>query len=243
MGRRPCFSRDGLYKGPWTSEEDFLLIKYIHAHGVGKWRSLPKNAGLNRCGKSCRFRWMNYLRPGIKRGDFSAEEEELIIRLHSLLGNRWSLIARRMPGRTDNEVKNYWNTHLRKRFKQSTANELINGDQGNEIHILNHNNSNAIGLGISNSSNGTFMESHDTAMAATQCDFNEALGDEGYWNDQRALSSTGLESSYCINQDYPCISSYNWACDQFIVGVDWSIGDSEAFLFGYDSGTAHAFLY
>lgn len=73
--------------------------------------------GLLRCGKSCRLRWMNYLRPGIKRGNFSQDEEDLIIRLHSLLGNRWSLIAGRLSGRTDNEIKNYWNTHVIKKLK------------------------------------------------------------------------------------------------------------------------------
>ncbi|KAF6165892.1 hypothetical protein GIB67_012789 [Kingdonia uniflora] len=77
-----------------------------------------ENAGLKRCGKSCRLRWMNYLRPDIKRGNISQEEEELIIRLHKLLGNRWSLIAGRLPGRTDNEIKNYWNTNLSKKNHQ-----------------------------------------------------------------------------------------------------------------------------
>nr|GMC83803.1 transcription factor MYB102-like [Ipomoea batatas] len=69
-----------------------------------------------RCGKSCRLRWTNYLRPDIKRGRFSFEEEETIIQLHSILGNKWSAIAARLPGRTDNEIKNYWNTHIRKRL-------------------------------------------------------------------------------------------------------------------------------
>ena len=77
------------------------------------------SAGLLRCGKSCRLRWMNYLRPDIKRGNITPDEDDLIIRLHSLLGNRWSLIAKRLPGRTDNEIKNYWNSHLSKRVKKS----------------------------------------------------------------------------------------------------------------------------
>nr|GMD07467.1 transcription factor MYB3-like [Ipomoea batatas] len=117
MGRAPCCSKDGLKKGPWSTKEDSLLTTYIQQHGEGHWRSLPKNAGLLRCGKSCRLRWMNYLRPGIKRGNFAPEEDDLIVRLHSLLGNRWSLIAGRLPGRTDNEIKNYWNTHLLKKLK------------------------------------------------------------------------------------------------------------------------------
>lgn len=116
MGRAPCCDKNGLKKGPWTPEEDQKLIDYIQKYGYGNWRTLPKNAGLQRCGKSCRLRWTNYLRPDIKRGRFSFEEEETIIQLHSILGNKWSAIAARLPGRTDNEIKNYWNTHIRKRL-------------------------------------------------------------------------------------------------------------------------------
>ncbi|KAL6282201.1 hypothetical protein ACE6H2_013130 [Prunus campanulata] len=116
MGRAPCCDKNGLKKGPWTPEEDQKLLDYIQKHGYGNWRTLPKNAGLQRCGKSCRLRWTNYLRPDIKRGRFSFEEEETIIQLHSILGNKWSAIAARLPGRTDNEIKNYWNTHIRKRL-------------------------------------------------------------------------------------------------------------------------------
>ncbi|EFJ14339.1 hypothetical protein SELMODRAFT_120788, partial [Selaginella moellendorffii] len=117
MGRAPCCEKVGLNRGPWTREEDALLIKYITAHGEGSWRTLPKQAGLRRCGKSCRLRWINYLRPDLKRGNITEEEDELIIKLHSLLGNRWSLIAGRLAGRTDNEIKNYWNTHLKKKLR------------------------------------------------------------------------------------------------------------------------------
>ncbi|KAG9450693.1 hypothetical protein H6P81_010658 [Aristolochia fimbriata] len=109
-------SKVGLKRGPWTPEEDELLSKYINREGEGRWRTLPRRAGLLRCGKSCRLRWMNYLRPSVKRGHISPDEEDLILRLHRLLGNRWSLIAGRIPGRTDNEIKNYWNTHLSKKL-------------------------------------------------------------------------------------------------------------------------------
>ncbi|XP_047963707.1 transcription factor MYB16-like isoform X2 [Salvia hispanica] len=116
MGRSPCCDKIGLKKGPWTPEEDQKLLAYIEKHGHGSWRALPVKAGLQRCGKSCRLRWTNYLRPDIKRGKFSLQEEQTIIQLHALLGNRWSAIATHLPKRTDNEIKNYWNTHLKKRL-------------------------------------------------------------------------------------------------------------------------------
>ncbi|KAM3308357.1 myb-related protein [Capsicum chacoense] len=116
MGRSPCCEKAHTNKGAWTKEEDQRLISYIRAHGEGCWRSLPKAAGLSRCGKSCRLRWINYLRPDLKRGNFTEEEDELIIKLHSLLGNKWSVIAGRLPGRTDNEIKNYWNTHIKRKL-------------------------------------------------------------------------------------------------------------------------------
>ncbi|EXB82595.1 Transcription factor WER [Morus notabilis] len=103
-------------KGLWTAEEDRVLLEHIRVRGVGQWNCISKLTGLKRCGKSCRLRWLNYLSPSVKRGSFSEEEEDLIIRLHKLLGNRWSLIAGRVPGRTDNQVKNHWNTHLSKKL-------------------------------------------------------------------------------------------------------------------------------
>ncbi|XP_058092210.1 myb-related protein 308-like [Magnolia sinica] len=116
MGRAPCCSGEhaGLKKGPWTHEEDQKLGSFLLDNPNTSWRQVPQKAGLLRCGKSCRLRWMNYLRPDIRRGNFTPEEENLIIQLHSAFGNKWAVIASQLPGRTDNEIKNLWNTKLRK---------------------------------------------------------------------------------------------------------------------------------
>ncbi|KAF8018568.1 hypothetical protein BT93_H3450 [Corymbia citriodora subsp. variegata] len=128
MGGNPSSGKDGMTfkKGAWSALEDQILIDYVKVHGHGRWSKVRKATGLNRCGKSCRLRWLNYLRPDIKRGNISPEEEELIIRLHKLLGNRWVLIAGRLPGRTDNEIKNYWNTTIKKKLVQDNDDPPMN---------------------------------------------------------------------------------------------------------------------
>ncbi|KAK3160669.1 hypothetical protein QOZ80_1BG0062760 [Eleusine coracana subsp. coracana] len=107
-----------LRRGPWTEDEDAVLSNYVAAHGEGRWNELAVAAGLRRTGKSCRLRWLNYLRPGVRRGDFTPREQLLILDLHSRWGNRWAKIAAQLPGRTDNEVKNYWRTRVQKHAKQ-----------------------------------------------------------------------------------------------------------------------------
>ncbi|XP_071708601.1 transcription factor MYB12-like [Rutidosis leptorrhynchoides] len=123
MGRAPCCEKAGLRRGRWTTEEDETLIKYIRSNGEGSWKSLPKNAGLLRCGKSCRLRWINYLRKDLKRGNMSVEEDELIVKLHNEFGNRWSVIASHLPGRTDNEIKNHWNSRLSRQIYRFFTNK------------------------------------------------------------------------------------------------------------------------
>ncbi|KAM0873608.1 hypothetical protein ACQ4PT_037961 [Festuca glaucescens] len=125
-----------LKKGPWTSAEDAILVDYVKKHGEGNWNAVQKNTGLFRCGKSCRLRWANHLRPNLKKGAFTPEEERLIIQLHSKMGNKWARMAAHLPGRTDNEIKNYWNTRIKRCqraglpvYPPSVINQSANEDQ------------------------------------------------------------------------------------------------------------------
>jgi myb proto-oncogene protein len=86
-------AKTGMKKGPWTPQEDMILIEYVNKHGEGNWNSVQKNSGLLRCGKSCRLRWANHLRPNLKKGSFSEDEEKIIIELHAKLGNKWARMA------------------------------------------------------------------------------------------------------------------------------------------------------
>lgn len=154
-----------LRKGLWSPDEDERLIRYMLTNGQGCWSDIARNAGLLRCGKSCRLRWINYLRPDLKRGSFSPQEEDLIIHFHSILGNRWSQIATRLPGRTDNEIKNFWNSTLKKRFKNNNNNTSSGSSPNNS-------NSNSLDLrdqhvemgGKSNSMMGSYHHQHDDMM-------------------------------------------------------------------------------
>ncbi|XP_078431932.1 transcription factor RAX1-like [Wolffia australiana] len=122
MGRAPCCDKASVKRGPWSPEEDATLKNYVEKYGTGgNWIALPQRAGLKRCGKSCRLRWLNYLRPGIKHGGFSEAEDNVICSLFQTIGSRWSVIASHLPGRTDNDVKNYWNTKLKKKMLVAQA--------------------------------------------------------------------------------------------------------------------------
>ncbi|KAF3775407.1 Transcription factor [Nymphaea thermarum] len=140
MGRAPCCDKANVKKGPWSPEEDTKLKEYIEKYGTGgNWIALPHKAGLKRCGKSCRLRWLNYLRPNIKHGEFSDDEDRIICSLFASIGSRWSVIAAQLPGRTDNDIKNYWNTKLKKKLfgrqkdQQQTGRNSSRKSQANPI--------------------------------------------------------------------------------------------------------------
>ncbi|WCJ35611.1 myb domain protein 68 [Euphorbia peplus] len=154
MGRAPCCDKANVKKGPWSPEEDAKLKSFIDNHGTGgNWIALPQKIGLKRCGKSCRLRWLNYLRPNLKHGGFSEEEDNIICSLYITIGSRWSIIAAQLPGRTDNDIKNYWNTRLKKKLfgkyrkdqhysrRSGNINGLKRGNRSSSIINTTHKNS------------------------------------------------------------------------------------------------------
>ncbi|KAJ8537840.1 hypothetical protein K7X08_014380 [Anisodus acutangulus] len=145
MGRAPCCEKNNVKRGPWSIEEDAKLKSYIEQNGTGgNWIALPQKIGLKRCGKSCRLRWLNYLRPNIKHGGFSEEEDRIICSLYISIGSRWSIIAAQLPGRTDNDIKNYWNTKLKKKLfgKQRQKQGSRKGKEINSMSSISNNNNN-----------------------------------------------------------------------------------------------------
>ncbi|CAM0945064.1 unnamed protein product [Alopecurus aequalis] len=171
MGCKACDKpRPSYRKGLWSPEEDQKLRDYILRHGHGCWSALPAKAGLQRNGKSCRLRWINYLRPGLKHGMFSPEEEETVMSLHAALGNKWSRIARHLPGRTDNEVKNYWNSYLKKRVQSGKEGPKEEDDSdGSQSPNLGEENSTAQEPASRPSNSGSSEPPHESSSADSSC--------------------------------------------------------------------------
>ncbi|KDP22403.1 hypothetical protein JCGZ_26234 [Jatropha curcas] len=240
MGRQPCCDKLGVKKGPWTAEEDKKLVNFIFTHGQCCWRAVPKLAGLRRCGKSCRLRWTNYLRPDLKRGLLNEAEENLVIELHALLGNRWSKIASRLPGRTDNEIKNHWNTHIKKKLikkgidpvthkplnkiQEPTSHNTTSNDQPNFSAAENHkqellpNNKNSDHIHAS-SSNSSGDNSNTTTESSETNSFSDPLMDY-------ILSETFLEDH--SNWNFP-VTRENQCCELGLIPSPKDFEDDEYF--------------
>ncbi|GJU37160.1 transcription factor MYB4-like protein [Tanacetum coccineum] len=199
MVRAPCVDKNGIKKGAWSEEEDNQLRDYVQRYGHWNWRELPKYAGLARCGKSCRLRWMNYLRPTVKRGNFSKEEEDLIDNYHKQMGNKWSAIAAKLPGRSDNEIKNHWHTHLKKRAHKHVLDVFKKEEQTSLVEQIMQFNSQPTS-GVSTFSNNVLS---NESIASHRLS-NESLGSQRVSDDSSSHSS-GIERRRFLidlNQEY-----------------------------------------
>ncbi|TVU49685.1 hypothetical protein EJB05_01011, partial [Eragrostis curvula] len=218
--------REETRKGPWTEQEDLQLVCTVRLFGERRWDFIAKVSGLNRTGKSCRLRWVNYLHPGLKRGRMTPNEERLILELHARWGNRWSRIARRLPGRTDNEIKNYWRTHMRKKAQErkrtmspsSSSSSLtyqsgypdtpsIIGTEGQELHGGNSGCITSILKGTSPDMDGypmdqIWMEIEAPPEAPSDTGFDgEKLQDHAFSSLPGQLQSSAAWDYYCLQAD------------------------------------------
>ncbi|XP_058734835.1 transcription factor MYB13-like [Vicia villosa] len=235
MARTPSCDKSGMRKGTWTAEEDRKLIAYVTRYGCWNWRQLPKFAGLSRCGKSCRLRWLNYLRPNIKRGNFTQQEEELIIRMHNQLGNRWSVIAAELPGRTDNEVKNHWHTSLKKRVHQKntvSSEETIATKSPASSQI-----SDITGPLSPPSSSSEFSSTAEDDFGFLDS-FIESM-DESFWLDDLSKTPSGIVENniYDTTTNDGALVSHNHSCTQsYVLDKDFT-----SFLDAYTESTVDSF--
>ncbi|XP_059643329.1 transcription factor MYB35-like [Cornus florida] len=208
MVRTPCCDKQNVKRGLWTANEDAKMLAYVSKHGTGNWTAVSKKAGLRRCGKSCRLRWTNYLRPDLRHESFTPQEEEMIIRLHATFGSRWSIIAQQLPGRTDNDVKNCWNTKLRKKLSEMGIDPVthkpfsqILADYGN------------IG-GLPNAGTPIGSLNRDLKNALMLRSEQSPVQPEGFPNFNSHLMATAITSSPITDPNQPIFLSNNHNYDR-----------------------------
>ncbi|XP_047313288.1 transcription factor MYB59-like [Impatiens glandulifera] len=223
-------------KGPWTEEEDIQLVLFVNLYGDRRWDFIAKVSGLRRTGKSCRLRWVNYLHPGLKRGKMTPQEECLVLQLHSKWGNRWSRIARKLPGRTDNEIKNYWRTLMRKTAQEKKSDHISRDHSSPMIsNSSSSSGSNPVSsMLVGDCDERSFydtggLEHVDSVNPKTKDEEGEEEGDEeetsnDIWKDI-TMSETNMFCDGNLSNNYQTMPSPIW--DKYSPGSLWNILDTD----------------
>ncbi|XP_008800556.2 transcription factor MYB36-like [Phoenix dactylifera] len=247
MGRAPCCDKANVKKGPWSPEEDRQLKEYMEKYGTGgNWIALPHKAGLKRCGKSCRLRWLNYLRPNIKHGDFTDDEDRTICNLYASIGSRWSVIASHLPGRTDNDIKNYWNTKLKKKLLGFPPSQRKPYQQQQQQHLFPSN----LDIGSVSFSSPPSLEDmqisqyllNPIATPTFSSSLPQASKHQFRVKDNRSLLMFGTEQS-CSSSDGSCNQiSYGSNVDYELYNGGQQLGSLDSFLHCGTQGTEKLLL-
>ncbi|KAK4440838.1 Transcription factor [Sesamum alatum] len=236
----------GTRKGPWTEQEDVQLVFYVNLFGDRRWDFIAKVSGLKRTGKSCRLRWVNYLHPGLKRGKMTPHEERLVLELHSKWGNRWSRIARKIPGRTDNEIKNYWRTHMRKKAQERKKSTIVSPTSSSSSSSSSSSNSSSPTKGFGPTTEAEGRSFYDTGGVDITTGGNktgvqieesaEVYSMDEIWKDiELSEESSNLTSQGMIST--PPLWDF-WAADSLwsVDGQDASKMDSFPFYYNHMTG-------
>ncbi|KAJ0962577.1 hypothetical protein J5N97_027699 [Dioscorea zingiberensis] len=210
-----------LVKGPWSKEEDEKIIEMVNKFGAKKWSTIAQ-ALPGRIGKQCRERWHNHLNPSINRDAWTQEEEIALIRAHQIYGNKWAELTKFLPGRTDNAIKNHWNSSVKKKLDSYMASGLLTQFQGLPLVENLPRCVSSAGIHQQNSEDSAFKEgaeievssdyTHGSALVCSQSDCevtNTALLCEGLRlgedASQRAMQDFQLPEYYSSIEDFTCV--------------------------------------
>ncbi|KAF4356946.1 hypothetical protein CsatB_000585 [Cannabis sativa] len=166
-------------KGPWSPEEDAILSRLVSKFGARNWSLIARGIS-GRSGKSCRLRWCNQLDPAVKRKPFSDEEDKIIVAAHEIHGNKWAAIARLLSGRTDNAIKNHWNSTLRRRCLERDKVKLEPGNAVEDVSFDRTKASSEETMSCGDVNSFKSMEGRDPSYVEHTVDHNEVKLQEGY---------------------------------------------------------------
>nr|WRO64699.1 MYB transcription factor protein [Rosa persica] len=195
-----CDPEDDLRKGPWTVEEDSILMEYINTHGEGRWNSLAGNSGLKRSGKSCRLRWLNYLRPNVRRGNINLQEQLLILQLHSRWGNRVQKQAKQLNCDVNSKqfqdaMRYVWIPRLMERIRASSGSTVLSGQPT----------ATATSTAFTPPDDYCLTDHSNTAAAGS----SHCWVDPNYLPEASATSSGSTELQDCLNIPEPTRTEFN----------------------------------